>query len=259
MPIPIMGIPDKDREDKNEGVVDYSFLANHLVAKPTNKKIVTASNKDASILYEIWSKSEKTKDGKLQVKACGIDNKEILRLKTMGLISGGSESIEITSRGKRVITVMALGEVNHFEKSRQDKPYNEILASLSKKNKPGYRTPKFAASSFNNIRLAGLDVTQVRTLADIFNSISDKCYGAELSEKKSDDPTETTILIDFRGVEGEVKISVIYLDGMIMVQKEYTQGGERATDSVEFPVNYDYPQTTVDNVVEAVDRFRRGM
>jgi len=71
----------------------------------------------------------------------------------MGLLTGGADTVKVTSRAKRVITVMALGEVNHFETTRQDKPYNEILAGLSKKNKPGYRIPKYAASSSNNLRL----------------------------------------------------------------------------------------------------------
>ena len=258
MPVPIMGIPDKDREDRNDSVVDYSFLANHLTAKPKNKNIVTASNKDAAMLYEIWSKSEKSEDGKLKVESCGIDNREILRLKTMGLISGGADSIEITSRGKRVITVMALGEVNHFEKSRQDKPYNEILAGLSKKGKPGYRTPKYATSSSNNLRLAEIDANSNRTLNDIFTAISDKCDGAELSKDEGNDATANYIIIDFEGVEGEVKMKVIYLDGVLMIQKEYTQAGESMSKGTEVQVNFNYPQTTVDHACEAIEAFRLG-
>jgi len=153
MPIPIRPIPDQTRDDKNSSGVDYSFLSNYFTSKPQNKKIVTASNKDASMLFEIWRKGEKSEGNSIKVADCKIDNQEILRLKTMGLITGGADTIRITERGKRVITVMALGEVNRFEKSKQDKPYNEILAGLSKKDKPGYRIPKFAASSSNNLRL----------------------------------------------------------------------------------------------------------
>jgi len=154
MPIPIRAIPDHTIEDKNNSGVDYSFLTNYFTAKPSNKKIVTASNQDASLLFEIWRKGEKAKNGdSIKVADCKINNQEILRLKTMGLITGGADTIKITERGKRVITVMALGEVNKFEKSKQNKPYNEILAGLSKKDKPGYRIPKFAASSSNNLRL----------------------------------------------------------------------------------------------------------
>jgi len=153
MPIPIMGIPDKTREDKNQSGVDYSFLTDYITAKPTNKKIVTASDKDAAVLFKIWQKSEKCKNGEIKIQSCDIDKKEILRLKTLGFISGSNEFIKITGKGRRIITVMALGEVNKFETSHQDKPYHEILAGLSKKNKPGYRIPKFAASSSNNLRL----------------------------------------------------------------------------------------------------------
>ena len=155
MPIPIAGIPDPSREDNgsNNSGVDYSFLTNYFTSVPKKKNIVTASNRDASVLFDIWRKGEKTENNTIKVSDCHIDNNEILRLKTMGLISGMGDNIKITERGKRVITVMALGEVNKFEKSKQDKPYNEILAGLSKKDKPGYRIPKFANSSSNNLRL----------------------------------------------------------------------------------------------------------
>jgi len=261
MPIPIMGIPDNDsgREDKNNNSgVDYSFLTNFFTAQPEGKKIVTASNKDASLLFEIWSQGKKGCDGEsIRVADCDVDQKEILRLKTMGLITGGTDSVQITNRGKRVITVMALGEVNNFEKKRQDKTYNEILAGLSKKNKPGYRIPKYAASSSNSLRLGayGLEGAQESTLVDIFKEIS-KVTGAYMENRGSGKGSETVITDNYNGIEGDGTIEVSYVNNMIIVKNNYIKAGQKQVDMEEVPVNYDYPQTTVDSVNGIMSQYK---
>jgi hypothetical protein len=136
MPLPIAPIgPGNGHPQENNMFVDYSFLAQKVVE---NDKIkVTASNKDADILMKIWLEAER-KGGKFAVSSdLGLSSRDITRLK----------------RGKKVITVMALGEGNKFEKGRKEKNYLEIMASMDKRGKDGYRIPKFCSSTSNNLNV----------------------------------------------------------------------------------------------------------
>lgn len=150
MPVPIR--PVRDAEKGNVGI-DYSFLFN----QPVNKT-VTASNQDASLLFEIWDKGEKgSKPDAVKVSPdTKITSEDISRLKGMGLIVGDSKEIQFTKKGKIVITTMSLGEGSRFEKIKQKKSYTEILASMSKRNKKGYRIPRFAANTANNLDIRGI-------------------------------------------------------------------------------------------------------
>ena len=71
----------------------------------------------------------------------------------MGFLTGGVDEVKLTRSGKIVITTMALGEVNSFAKAKQQKSYTEILASMDKRGKKGYRIPKYAANTSNNLKL----------------------------------------------------------------------------------------------------------
>ena len=148
MPVPIGRVPDNAKESKNVG--DYSFLFN---SQPLEKKTTTASNKDASMLLEIWSKGERVKSSEsIKISSdINVTSRDIMRLKTMGLIAGDSNEITFTRRGKIIITTMTLGEESKFEEKRQAKPYSEILASMKKSD--GYRIPKFAANNSNSLNL----------------------------------------------------------------------------------------------------------
>lgn len=151
MPVPIRNIPDQQIEKHYN--IDYSFLLNG----PATKKTVIASNKDADLLFELWSKGEKVDESdaiKLS-DSSGFNKKDLIRLKTMGLISASEDGIvKITKKGKTVITTMALGEESTFEKNSEPKKYTEILASMDKRKKTGYRIPKFANNNNNNLRLS---------------------------------------------------------------------------------------------------------
>lgn len=159
MPIPIKPIPDNGRED-NECRMDYSILANLGAPSPSaGKKTVQASNRDAEVLFNIWREAERIDEDKHVVK---IDEKvalkDIYRLKAMGLISSeDNTTVSITKKGKFIISAMALSEQSSFLKDRKEKRYTEILAGMSKKDKTGYRIPKFASN--NNCRL---DVNDLR-------------------------------------------------------------------------------------------------
>ena len=151
MPVPIKSIPDIMREKEEQHLMDYSFLA-ELVPQSTKLKKVTASNKDASLLFEIWSKSEKINDESLKVSP-SINSKDILRLKSRGFLTGNNDEVKLTKKGRMVVTTMALGEPSQFEKDKERKNYNEILASMDKRGKKGYRIPKYAANNSNNLNL----------------------------------------------------------------------------------------------------------
>jgi len=150
MPVPIMPIPDNRNDFR--GSIDYSFLFNQ---PSSSKKKVIASDKDAKILFDLWTKGKKGnyKDEIIVDSSLDISSRDIMRLKTKGFLTGGTKEVKFTNRGKTVISTMALGEVNRFEKKKQDKSYTEILASMDKRGKKGYRVPKYASNTSNNINL----------------------------------------------------------------------------------------------------------
>lgn len=150
MPIPIRPINSPD--DKNQ-YVDYSFLTNQIPKIENNRMQVTASNQDADLLMKIWLKAQSQDNKFIVSNDLNISSKELTRLKTYGLITGTSNEIEITARGKKVITVMALGEGNKFENGRTEKNYKEILANMDIRGKSGYRIPKFCANTSNNLNV----------------------------------------------------------------------------------------------------------
>ena len=152
MPLPIAPIgPGNGHPQQNNLFIDYSFLAKKVVEN--DKKKVTASNKDADLLMKIWLEAESDNDKFIVSSQMGISSKDIMRLKTYGLVTGSSDEIRLTERGRKIITVMALGENNKFEKSKSDKSYLEILASMDKRGKEGYRIPKFCSNTSNNLNV----------------------------------------------------------------------------------------------------------
>lgn len=150
MPTPIRSIPDNMNESKNQGI-DYSFLLN----MPEPKRTVTASNKDADLLFDLWTKGSRDEGSEVIKVDASVNRRDIMRLKTMGFITSSDDGrVEFTKKGKIVITTMALGEVSTYEKNITPKKYTEILASMNKRNKPGYRIPTFATNNDNNLRLS---------------------------------------------------------------------------------------------------------
>jgi len=148
MPIPIRinnGLSTEQDSGSNL-LMDYSILMSD-VPEDTRMKKVAASDKDAKLLFDIWSGCEKESEFTFRVASSGISSRDIMRLKTLGFIHGDLDKITFTNKGKTVVCTMALGEPNRFEQSRQEKNYSEILASMDKRNKAGYRTPRYASST----------------------------------------------------------------------------------------------------------------
>jgi len=155
MPVPIMRVPDKQQDKKT--TMDYSFLLNNPIAP---KKTVVASNRDASLLFDLWANGEKMADTVKIKPNPNVTSKDILRLKTLGFLTGDLNVIKFTRKGKLVITTMALGEKSQFEKNREQKSYTEILANMNKRGKKGFRIagsdPQFAVNTSNNMDLTKL-------------------------------------------------------------------------------------------------------
>jgi hypothetical protein len=171
MPIPINPVgSDSNGKDKDFSKLqmDYAFLLGITPQAESNKRIVTASDKDADVLMQIWLTAEKTEDSTFKIKDDNkVSSQDVVRLKSHGLLTGGTNEVKITPRGKLVITTMALGENNGFLKNQKSKSYTEIMASMSKKGKPGYRMPTYASNT-HLIRVSTSQDNQ--DLVDIFQS-----------------------------------------------------------------------------------------
>jgi len=153
MPVPIKLIPDGA---KSKDTIDYSFLLTDGFTR--NEKIVTASDKDADLLFKIWSMGKAQGNDTICLdKKSNISQDELLRLKSRGFLVGDTEKVKFTKRGRLVITTMALGEPSKFENVKQPKKYTEILANMSKRGKRGYRiasgNPELDVNASNNLNL----------------------------------------------------------------------------------------------------------
>jgi hypothetical protein len=126
-------------------------------ATPPKKKTVVASNQDASLLFELWKNGETIEDTVKINPSPSVTARDILRLKTLGFLMGDLQTIKFTRKGKMVITTMALGEKSQFENKREPKSYTEILASMNKRGKKGFRIagsePKYVVNGSNNLDL----------------------------------------------------------------------------------------------------------
>jgi hypothetical protein len=149
MPLPIGLVGEKSVKPEHT-MLDISFLASYApTIVEADKGSTTYADKDADDLMKIWLHAEKVDNETFIVnEGTKLDNKDILRLKARGLISGGSDKIKFTTKAKNVIKTMALGESNRFLEVKKNKSYSEILASMDKRNKPGYRVPKYSSTSY---------------------------------------------------------------------------------------------------------------
>ena len=152
--------PISDNDNRN--YVDYSFLNDLNLDVPSttasSRKMVVASNSDASNLYKLWQKGtcgEQNEEFNVQrsIKSAKISARDISRLKTMGFVSGNGENVTVTAKGKRLICTISLSEPNRFELKSERKPYSEILASMDRKKKGGLRTAQYNDDTSNNLDL----------------------------------------------------------------------------------------------------------
>lgn len=149
MPVPIQFIGRGNyNDDEKNSYLDLSFLNNVLPTKESSFESHGLVDKDAEDLMKIWLNAKKTKDGGFELESkTDIENKDVIRLKARGLLTGNTKKVKFTNRAKKIICTMTLGESNNFLKKRKEKSYSEILASMDKRNKPGYRTPRYSSYS----------------------------------------------------------------------------------------------------------------
>ena len=145
MPVPISRLRDMPEEngksEKSNFSMDYSFLT----AIPQQKR-VEASNQDADTIMKIWSTGDFVSEDTYKVASDAISQNDIKRLSSKGFVTCSGDTVKFTSKGKLIITTMTLGESNNFLKDKKQISYREIMASLDKRGKKGYRVPKFAST-----------------------------------------------------------------------------------------------------------------
>jgi len=140
MPVPInlvSGNPSEKRQQGN-GLLDISFLANYM-PKEASDFSVALSDQDADSVMDIWLHAKKVDSETFDLSDINIESRDVIRLKSRGLIVGGANQIKFTQKGKTVVKTMTLGENNSFLKNKKEKSYTEILASMDKRGKRGYR------------------------------------------------------------------------------------------------------------------------
>ncbi len=138
MPVPIQLVNGPTEKIKSDGLLDISFLAHHM-PKEASGLSYGVTDSDADNVMNIWLNAKKIDNDTFEIKSMDIDNQTIIRLKSRGLISGGTDNVKFTSRGKGVVKTMSLGESNNFLSKKKEKSYTEILASMDKRGKKGYR------------------------------------------------------------------------------------------------------------------------
>lgn len=139
MPIPIGLVSGHEDQPERSGLLDISFLANSHPIKEASIPHSLADN-DANALMKIWLEAKKVGNDTFDLDKLDMSNKELIRLKTRGLVSGGTSRVTFTAKAKTVICTMTLGESNNFLKDKKEKSYTEILASMDKRGKAGFRT-----------------------------------------------------------------------------------------------------------------------
>jgi len=216
MPLPIRTISDPARGN-SDTCMDYSFLANYpgiTDGSPSKKKFVQASNRDAELLFKVWSNGIKKDEGVFSIGPDVLTSKEILRLKTMGFVTGSSEELTFTKKARRVITTLALGEESQFKKDKRPKTYNEILANMDKRGKPGYRIPKYASDTSNSLSIGPNE----RLKMDGMNPIVFRYYIStdklptvdEVIRIASEDPSISTDGVETSKLEKAAQSSIDY-------------------------------------------------
>lgn len=174
MPIPIGLVNGKpENPEISSGLLDVSFLANSLENKEAGNGMMAFADRDAKDIMHIWLHAKKLGKDQFELNdEMGLENKDILRLKSRGLISGGIDKVKFTSRAKTVICTMTLGESNSYLKKRKEKSYSEILASMDKRGKGGYRMAYDENSHLLNLTAqSGDNGDRFKIIYDLMNDL----------------------------------------------------------------------------------------
>jgi hypothetical protein len=145
MPIPIMpqntsSLERKER-DSQISVVDYCKLdisdLSGIIQKRSNyQDMIKVSNLEAGILFKLWKDSKTQSCEDFMNVPSEFSNNDLLRLKASGLVSGDTEKVKFTPRGKEVIVTMVLSEKNDLDKTSSAKTYEQRYAETKPKGGP---------------------------------------------------------------------------------------------------------------------------
>jgi hypothetical protein len=143
MPVPIIpqnvdSLMRKEREMQVQKV-DYNAMnLDNLSLLFTERKnlqeIIKVGTFEAGLLFRLWKDSSATSDD-IDVPH-SFTNDDIIRLKASGLLTGNTEKVKMTPRGKEVIKTMVLTEKNALDKSAKDKTYEVRQAETKGVGKP---------------------------------------------------------------------------------------------------------------------------
>lgn len=145
MPVPIIpqnvdSLTRKEREMQtitvDYGKLDISDLANLIQKRSLTQEIIKVSDFEAGLLFRLWKDSKCNSSDETMSVPNGFSNCDILRLKSSGLISGDTEKVRFTTRGKEVITTMVLSEGNAFDKKSSSKKYEQRVSETKLRGTP---------------------------------------------------------------------------------------------------------------------------
>ena len=253
MPIPIGLVSGQPEKPENNSFLDASFLMNYMPTKEAGLPTKLA-DKDAADLMKIWLSAKKIDNETFEVKNVDLDNNTLIRLKSRGLISGGTEKIKFTSKAKTVISTMALGENNDFLKNKKEKSYTEILASMDKRGKKGYRIAMFDEHShLLNLAQNQMD-DNYKTLQNLMNGLHSHFGKGVVSE----DRYPSFEMMD--EAMGTCWIAVAYIDrdDIIYIEKYYEN--ETLNDSYGRVVKIPYSENAEamqQNVIQVIESMRK--
>jgi len=135
MPVPIIpqNVESLIRREREMQVskVDYNQLnLDNLTSLFNERKniqeIVKVGTFEAGLLFRLWKDSSSSTD-EMDVPST-FTNDDILRLKASGLLTGDTEHVKMTPRGKEVIKTMVLTENNVLDKNSKAKTFEQRQA-----------------------------------------------------------------------------------------------------------------------------------
>ena len=150
MPIPIMPVNTgplerRERDSRMQAVeycqIDVSNLPVSIQKRSKLQDMLKVSNVEANLLFQLWSESGAGPNDKNVGIPRSMSNGDVLRLKVSGLIAGDTEHFTLTQRGKDVISTLALGEKNAFDKNSNTQSYEKMVSDRERNSTTG---PRFA-------------------------------------------------------------------------------------------------------------------
>lgn len=111
------------------------------------------SDREAEALYTMWKSSPPG----VETFSVPMEHKGLInQWKSKGLVSGFSDSLSLTDKGKSVIIEMVTSEPNAFEKSAKAPSYSQVKAKKKSSGKTGIKQ----AQAYNRKRIANASKDQ---------------------------------------------------------------------------------------------------